>query len=189
MSRITLSGNASGTGNFTLASPNSNTDRTLTLPDNTGTVLTTASTLVLPKGGPAFLVYSSNTPSISNSTWTAVTFNNEEFDTASAYSTSTGRFTPQVAGYYQFSLTLRFNLASSYTGVAIYKNGGSVTGSFGTLLQLSIGANAGLNHSSLFYMNGTTDYVAAYGYTNVNSQTLSNDPTSSAFSGFLVRAD
>jgi hypothetical protein len=45
MSRITLSGNASGTGNFTLASPNSNTDRTLTLPDNTGTVLTTASTV------------------------------------------------------------------------------------------------------------------------------------------------
>jgi hypothetical protein len=39
MSRITLSGNASGTGNFTLASPNSNTDRTLTLPDATGTVV------------------------------------------------------------------------------------------------------------------------------------------------------
>jgi hypothetical protein len=39
MSRITLSGNASGTGNFTLASPNSSTDRTLTLPDATGTVV------------------------------------------------------------------------------------------------------------------------------------------------------
>jgi hypothetical protein len=45
MSRITLSGNASGTGNFTLASPNSNTDRTLTLPDATGTVLTDQSTV------------------------------------------------------------------------------------------------------------------------------------------------
>ena len=40
LSRITLSGNPSGTGNFTLASPNSNTDRTLTLPDLTGVVLT-----------------------------------------------------------------------------------------------------------------------------------------------------
>jgi hypothetical protein len=38
MSLIKLSGNPSGTGNFTLASPNSNTDRTLTLPDATGTV-------------------------------------------------------------------------------------------------------------------------------------------------------
>jgi hypothetical protein len=44
MSRITLSGNASGTGNFTLASPNSNTDRTLTLPDATGTVVVSGAT-------------------------------------------------------------------------------------------------------------------------------------------------
>jgi hypothetical protein len=33
MSRIALSGNALGTGTFTIASPNSNTDRTLDLPD------------------------------------------------------------------------------------------------------------------------------------------------------------
>jgi hypothetical protein len=45
MSLITLSSNVSGTGTFTIASPNSNTDRTLTLPDNTGTVATAESTL------------------------------------------------------------------------------------------------------------------------------------------------
>lgn len=45
MSKIALSGNPSGTGTFTIASPNSNTDRTLTLPDNTGTVLTSVSSL------------------------------------------------------------------------------------------------------------------------------------------------
>ena len=38
MSKITLSGNASGTGTLTIAAPNTNTDRTLTLPDATGTV-------------------------------------------------------------------------------------------------------------------------------------------------------
>jgi hypothetical protein len=38
MSKIALSGNASGTGTLTIASPNTNTDRTLTLPDGTGTV-------------------------------------------------------------------------------------------------------------------------------------------------------
>jgi hypothetical protein len=42
MSKVSLAGNASGTGIFTIASPNSNTDRTLTLPDNTGTLLTSA---------------------------------------------------------------------------------------------------------------------------------------------------
>lgn len=40
MSKITLSGNASGTGTLTIASPNTDTDRTLTLPDETGTVST-----------------------------------------------------------------------------------------------------------------------------------------------------
>jgi hypothetical protein len=45
MSLIKLQGNASGTGAFTIAAPNGNTDRTLTLPDNTGTVLTDQSTV------------------------------------------------------------------------------------------------------------------------------------------------
>lgn len=38
MSKVQLQGNASGTGIFTIASPNSNTDRTLTLPDAAGTL-------------------------------------------------------------------------------------------------------------------------------------------------------
>ena len=41
MSKITFEPNASGTGVFTIASPNSNTDRTLNLPDETGTLLAT----------------------------------------------------------------------------------------------------------------------------------------------------
>ncbi len=38
MSKVAITGNASGTGVFTVASPNSNVDRVLTLPDETGTV-------------------------------------------------------------------------------------------------------------------------------------------------------
>lgn len=45
MSLIKVKGNASGTGVFTIESPATNTDRTLTLPDNAGTVLTSASDL------------------------------------------------------------------------------------------------------------------------------------------------
>jgi hypothetical protein len=37
MSKVTISGNVSGTGTFTIASPNSNTDRTQSLPDGAGT--------------------------------------------------------------------------------------------------------------------------------------------------------
>ena len=45
MSKVAIQGNASGTGAFTIAAPNSNTDRTLTLPDEAGTVLTSASSI------------------------------------------------------------------------------------------------------------------------------------------------
>jgi hypothetical protein len=40
MSKISLAPDASGSGIFTIASPNSNTNRTLTLPDDTGTIVT-----------------------------------------------------------------------------------------------------------------------------------------------------
>ena len=38
MSKIALTPNASGTGTLTIAAPNTSTDRTLTLPDSTGTI-------------------------------------------------------------------------------------------------------------------------------------------------------
>ena len=42
MSLVKIQSNASGTGTLTIAAPNTNTDRTLTLPDATGTIITTA---------------------------------------------------------------------------------------------------------------------------------------------------
>jgi hypothetical protein len=44
MSKISLAPDASGSGIFTIASPNSNTNRTLTLPDATGTVVISGTT-------------------------------------------------------------------------------------------------------------------------------------------------
>lgn len=62
MSKISLSPNASGTGTFTIASPNSNTDRTLTLPDSTGTVVVTSGAQTI-----EFADGSASAPSITNS--------------------------------------------------------------------------------------------------------------------------
>ena len=39
MSNVKIQGDASGTGTLTLAAPNTNTDRTLTLPDTTAPIL------------------------------------------------------------------------------------------------------------------------------------------------------
>ena len=69
MSSIKLEGNASGTGIFTIASPNSNTNRTLTLPNNTGTILTSATTTGFPAGSVIQVVnanYSTETSSSSS---------------------------------------------------------------------------------------------------------------------------
>lgn len=47
MSNIAVQGGATGTGSVTLLAPSTSTDRVLTLPDATGTVLSTASTNVV----------------------------------------------------------------------------------------------------------------------------------------------
>jgi hypothetical protein len=47
MSKIALEPNASGTGTFSIASPNSNSNRTLTLPDASGTVVLADATQTL----------------------------------------------------------------------------------------------------------------------------------------------
>jgi len=50
MSLVKISGNASGTGTLTIAAPNTNSNYTLTLPTNTGTILTSATTTGFPAG-------------------------------------------------------------------------------------------------------------------------------------------
>ena len=75
MSRVVIEGNASGTGNFTIAAPNSNTDRTLTLPDVAGTVLTSGSNADFPAGSVLQVVQTQKTDtfSVTGTTWTDIT--------------------------------------------------------------------------------------------------------------------
>lgn len=47
MSNVKVQGDVDGTGTFTIAAPDSNNDRTLTLPDSTGTVATLGTSLTL----------------------------------------------------------------------------------------------------------------------------------------------
>ena len=70
MSKIALSGNASGSGTLTIAAPNTNTDRTLTLPDNTGTILTNATTAGFPAGSVLQVVNATTNSAVSIATTT-----------------------------------------------------------------------------------------------------------------------
>jgi len=66
VSKIALAPNASGTGTFTIAAPNSNTDRTLNLPDSAGTMMLTNTAVAksqLPAGSVLQVVQSVRTAS------------------------------------------------------------------------------------------------------------------------------
>jgi hypothetical protein len=68
MSRIAFTGNASGTGTVTIASPNTNSDRTVTLPDETGTVVLGGGALGTPSSGDGTNLTNLNASSLSTGT-------------------------------------------------------------------------------------------------------------------------
>jgi hypothetical protein len=186
MSSIKLTPNASGTGIFTVAAPNSNTDRTLTLPDSTGTFLTTG-TAGVPVNGPAFSAYRASNQSISAATYTKIQFGSEDFDTASCYDSSTNyRFTPNVAGYYQISSTISISAYSNRYTAYLYKNGSSF------LIGLSNTGN-GTNTDSVgvygtIYLNGSTDYVEIYVQGNNAVTVEGSSGRETYFQAFLARS-
>ena len=194
MSQIAIKGATTGTGVFTLESPATNTDRTLILPDEAGTVLTSGTPTLLPKGVPVFRAYLNNggsNLSIGNGVFTKIPFDTEDFDSNGFFDNTTNhRFQPTIAGYYQINLGAY--ISYSTTGgnvplVAIYKNGSTYTVS-GPLYS-SISIYGPHNLSNLVYLNGTSDYVEGYAYYNSPSALVLNSSTYTHFGGFLARAD
>jgi hypothetical protein len=109
--------------------------------------------------GPAFSAYRNAARNTGAGGWNSVIPDTEEFDTASCYDTTTGRFTPNVAGYYQINGAVYSGASTNELMAAIYKNG--VTYKYGT--RTASGGN-GASVSSVVYFNGTTDYVELYVY-------------------------
>lgn len=186
MSQVTISGNAGGTGIFTIASPATNTNRTLTLPDNTGTILTTG-TAGVPVNGPAFSATVTTGQSVSNNTNTKINFTTEVFDSNGAYDASNSRFTPQVAGYYQINIVVTFDNGANGTinSAWVAKNGSPACRSW---FPSVTGQYCGAQVSAVIYLNGSTDYIEAYAFQNTGSSKTTLTGTDSGFSGALVRA-
>jgi hypothetical protein len=120
MSKVAITGNASGTGTLTIAAPNTNTDRTLTLPDNTGTILTNATTTGFPAGSVIQVVSTNYTLSATISTTTS-------------YTDITGMsvsITPTSATSKIFILiTLAFNSPEGQNNMVILDRNGTTIGS------------------------------------------------------------
>jgi hypothetical protein len=181
--------NGSTSGAITIAANATAGTNTLTLPANTGVLLSNASTFS--GTGPAFSAYL-NTPdqSITSATWTKAALTTEVFDTNNNYDNTTNyRFTPTVAGYYQINGTLCL-AGSSITNalVALYKNGSQYLR--GYQVSLTSGNANGLigTVSTVMYMNGSTDYVELWGYITATSPNFVSSLAYNSFSGALIRA-
>lgn len=87
-------------------------------------------------------------------------FDAEEFDVSSWYDTATGRYTPQVAGYYRLSWVLTASIAwtaTAYLSTVLRKNGtvfkfAPVVYQAGTVLPVVGGGTA------IVSANGSTDF-------------------------------
>ena len=149
---------------------------------NSGNIVQSAS------AAPAFSAYLSSPQSISSGTSTTIAFDTKSFDTASCYNTSTYRFTPNVAGYYSFSVIVQFASAIS-SGEYQYeldKNGSRAATLFDyTGSSLAYGASS----SMLVYANGTTDYFTVVVYQSCgSSKNLNSGATGTLFQAFLARS-
>jgi hypothetical protein len=168
--------NPSG-GSLNLVSADGASDLTVTFPATTGTAMVSGNI-------PAFYAYSSGSTSIPNVTTTKVLFDTESFDTNNNFASS--RFTPTVAGYYQISAGLGYNITGEAI-VQLYMN---------TSTQVAFNFARGISGilpcvgsiSKLLYFNGSTDYIEVFGYQNTGG-TITTETNSAGtwFTGVLVR--
>ena len=126
--------------------------------------------------------------SVNASTSTEVVFNATAINTGSKYSTSTGRYTPGVAGNYFVTTSVSFDPASSQstgqnTYLKIRKNG--VDTEYGQISRSGAGteSNFGLSTSAIITLDDN-DYISIWVYSYQVAMTLASDQSS--FNGFRI---
>ena len=138
---------------------------------------------------PAFSAYNSASQTgIASSTFTKLNFDTEEYDTNSNFASS--RFTPTIAGYYQMTAACESATTSSVVGgsyISFYKNGAR---NYENAAQCPSGTTFSFGTASaLIYMNGTTDYIEVYVYSNAANPYATNaNSYRTYFQGFLARS-
>jgi len=184
VSKVSIKGADTGTGVFTIESPATNTDRTLTLPDEAGEIVTSAK---YEQGG-AFFVRKTSNQGISGSTYTKVGFETVIFDALGEFDLSTDRFTPTVAGYYQLNTSVIIDAVAdnTFVRVSIYKNG-SLFATVGRDYGVSSTSDVCASGSCTVEANGTTDYFEVFVQTSDSASTVIGGNNTTIFSGHLVR--
>ena len=97
---------------------------------------------------------------------TKMVFNNEIFDSANAYDTSTYRFTTQTAGKYFVFLRISGTCTNNndlYMDQSIRKNGTQVEQLVG-IQEIAVGDFQFGSLTAMIEMNGSSDYIEAWAY-------------------------
>ncbi|TKW60314.1 MAG: hypothetical protein DI628_08755 [Blastochloris viridis] len=138
-----------------------------------------------PTNVPAFRAHRNGTnQTLTTSAYTNMVWTTEAFDTYNNFDPATGRFTPQIAGYYNvhFSIGCMDMSSAQACATQILKNGTAITHSNVRSPQFDV-----TSHSSiLVYMNGTTDYVTARALSEANPATITGNPINTYFEATLI---
>ena len=181
MADIVLTGNTSGA--ITIAAPAVAGTNTLTLPASTSTLATTADIT-----GPTFSAHLSANQNIPTATFTKIAFNAELFDTDNNYDTSTYRFTPTVAGYYQINSLAMLSAVKNTTLIELYKNGAALVRG-NQQVNGALQTTRGVGLAYLAYANGSSDYFEIYAYhTTGTTEEILGTSRFSYFQAYLARA-
>jgi hypothetical protein len=177
----TLTLNGSVSGSVIISAPATAGSTTVSFPATTA-----AGTVMVSSNMPAFSASLSSGQNISNSTDTVVLYDTKTFDTATAYNTATGRFTPQVAGYYQINVNIQLSGSSITLASSIIRKNGNTAAFVGTSAFSFYSTPYRFSGSTLIYCNGSSDYIDTTAYVSATSG--HNVVAGSVFSGYLVRA-
>ena len=139
---------------------------------------------------PAFSAEKSGAQSISNTTRTTILFNNEFYDSSSAYDTSTGKFTPQTAGKYlvvsNVFLDSDANSNFSQGFIELYKNSSVITEAIMDERSGNDARRRSVHISAIVDMNGSSDFLLVQGYIDMTSSGTPQIGDMSTFSAFKI---
>jgi hypothetical protein len=141
---------------------------------------------------PTFLAYSSINRTFGGASppGTKLTMDVESFDTDQCFDTSTSRFQPNVAGYYQINFSGSAVLSSGSPldiSISLVVNGSLI---IATARLYGVGGDFGnYSFSRIVYMNGSTDYLELFGLGGGGGTVIviTGGAAGFQFSGSLVR--
>lgn len=151
-----------------------------------GTSVSLGGSIDVNNSGPAFLAYQNASISIATATYTVLPINTKTFDTATNFNTTTYRFTPNVAGYYQISAVANyFPAGGGNCFLSIFKNGSEYLRG---PAYVDAGLFFGLSVNGIVSMNGSTDYLELRLFQSTGiSQTYNPGAGLCYFGGSIIR--